>query len=223
MTTNHRGPAYRIETGRIVVRCWSPADARLLRAALDDSNEYLRPWIPWMKDEPKSLYETAAWLRKNRANFDLDEDCRYAIFDLDEQTLIGETGLYTRVGKGAREIGYWINKQSEGKGYASEATMATVKVAFKIDQVNRVEIHCAPENAVSAAIPAKLGFTHEATLKRRFEDSDGGIQDSMIWTLFAEEYPNSPASSIQITAMTASGQKFCSKPANGFYIPEPIA
>lgn len=176
-----------------------------------------------MKDEPKSLYETAAWLRKNRANFDLDEDCRYAIFDLDEQTLIGETGLYTRVGKGAREIGYWINKQSEGKGYASEATMATVKVAFKIDQVNRVEIHCAPENAVSAAIPAKLGFTHEATLKRRFEDSDGGIQDSMIWTLFAEEYPNSPASSIQITAMTASGQKFCSKPANGFYIPEPIA
>jgi len=206
MTTNHKGPAYRIETARMVIRCWSPADTPLLRATLDESNEYL-PWIPWMRDEPKSLYETAAWLRKNRANFDLDNDYRYAIFDLEEQTLIGETGLYTRVGKGAREIGYWINKQSGGKGYASEATMAMVKVAFEIDRVNRVEIHCAPENAISAAIPAKLGFTHEATLKQRFEDSEGGIQDTMIWTLFAEEYPNSPASTIRISAYDCIGEK----------------
>jgi RimJ/RimL family protein N-acetyltransferase len=160
-----------------------------------------------MKDEPKSLYETAAWLRRNRANFDLDKDYRYVIFDSAERTLIGETGLYTRAGKEAREIGYWINKQSAGKGYASEATMAMVKVAFEIDQVDRVEIHCAPENAISAAIPAKLGFTHEAILKRRFQDSEGGIQDSMILTLFAEDYPNSLASSIGISAYDCVGAK----------------
>lgn len=207
MTINRRGPAYRIESDRMVVRCWSPADAQLLREALDDSNEHLRPWIPWMKDEPKSLYETAGWLRKNRANFDLDKDYRYAIFDSDERTLIGETGLYTRAGKGAREIGYWINRRSAGKGYATEAAAAMVKVAFEIDRVDRVEIHCAPENVLSAVIPSKLGFSHEATLKRRYVDSEGSIHDSMIWTLFAEDYPNSPASSTRIAAYDCLGTK----------------
>lgn len=202
-----KGPAYRIVTERLMIRCWSPDDARLRRAALDDNNEHLRPWIPWMKDEPQSLYETAQWLRRTRADFDLDKDYRYAIFSADERTLIGETGLYTRVGKNAREIGYWIHKEWEGKGYATEATAAMARMAFEIDGVDRVEIHCDPENKMSLAIPAKLGFTHEATLKRRSRDSQERLCDSMVWTLFADSYPQSPASDIRLSAYDCIGEK----------------
>ena len=171
MSAKRTRPAYRVETDRVVIRCWSPADAPLVRKALDDSDEHLRPWIPWMKDEPRTLAGTAEWLRGRRADFDLDTDYRYGVFDRDEQTLIGEIDLLRRAGKGAREIGYWINKASEGKGYATEITTAMVKVAFEIDRVDRLEIHCSPVNGASARIPEKLGFTHEATLKRRFQDS----------------------------------------------------
>lgn len=59
--------AYRIETDRLLIRCWSPADAPVLRAAIDESDQHLRPWIPWMKDEPKTLDETASGLRIKRA------------------------------------------------------------------------------------------------------------------------------------------------------------
>ena len=56
-----------------------------------------------------------------------------------------------------------------------------------------MEIHCDPANLASAAIPRKLGYTHEATLRRRTHSSDGKVEDSMIWTLFAG-LPSKPRS-----------------------------
>ncbi len=41
--------AYRVETQRLVLRCWSPGDAPRLRAALDICDTHLRPMIPFMK------------------------------------------------------------------------------------------------------------------------------------------------------------------------------
>ncbi|MEE8119273.1 MAG: GNAT family N-acetyltransferase [Gammaproteobacteria bacterium] len=200
-----RRTVYRVETARTVCRCWSPADAKQLRAALDESNEYLRPWIPWMRDEPKTLQESAQWLRNNRANFDQDKDFRYAVFTPDETTLIGETGLYTRAGHGAREIGYWITKSCDGKGYATEVTQAMLKVAFEIDGIKHVEIHCAADNLPSLSIPKKLGFTLEKTLPEHMEDSAGNLHDSMIWVMHVADYPGSPASHFRIAAFDCTG------------------
>lgn len=207
MIGDRSGPAYRVETGRLVVRCWAPDDAPRLRAALDAADQYLRPWIPWMRHEPRSIDGTAGWLRATRARFDLDQDYRYGIFDREEQVLLGETGLYTRQGSDAREIGYWLTPESAGKGYATEAAAAMVRVAFEVDQVDRVEIRCVPANRPSAAVPAKLGFTHETTLRRRFEDSEGVIHDSMVWILFASDYPSSPARSVPLRAFDCIGRQ----------------
>ena len=42
-----RPPApYRIETGRLVLRCYEPDDAPLLKEAVDASIEHLLPWMP---------------------------------------------------------------------------------------------------------------------------------------------------------------------------------
>lgn len=48
-------PAYRIETKRLVVRCYNPSDAQLLAEAIAASLKHLRPWMPWARDEPESL------------------------------------------------------------------------------------------------------------------------------------------------------------------------
>ena len=85
--------AYRVETDRLVLRCWSPGDAPVLRAALDACDAHLRPMIPFMKDEPRSLQQTARWLREIRAAFDLGQMFRYVVFDAKEQKLLGENML----------------------------------------------------------------------------------------------------------------------------------
>lgn len=200
-----RGPAYRIETKRLVARCWSPTDAALLRAGLDANDQYLRPWIPWMRDEPRSIEETTQRLRAARAAFDSDSDFRYGLFEPGEQRLIGELALLTRVGPNAREIGYWIDRQHSGAGLATEAAAAAVRVAFEIDRVERLEIHHSAENVASGAVPKRLGFTLDATMRRRAHDSDDVVRDLMIWSLFADEYEASPARRFAISAYDCRG------------------
>lgn len=199
------GPAYRLETARLIARCWAPTDAGFLRAALDDNDGHLRPWIPWMRDEPKSLEETTLWLRRARAAFDSDAEYRYGLFEPAEQRLVGECSLFRRVGPNAREIGYWIDRSLTGRGLATEAAAAMVRVAFEIDRVERVEIHHAAANSASGAVPRRLGFTLDGTLRRRARGSDDVARDLAIWTLFADEYPASPASRAQVFAYDATG------------------
>jgi RimJ/RimL family protein N-acetyltransferase len=201
------GPAYRIRTPRLVVRCWEPADAPLFKAAIDASIEHLRPWMPWAAGEPQSLQAKIDLLRRFRGQFDLGQDFVYGILSADEAQVLGGTGLHTRPGKGAREIGYWLHKDHTGRGYASEATAALTRVAFEVDKVSRVEIHCVVENVRSAAVPRKLGYTHEATLRQRVPSNDGRSQDAMIWTLLADEYPSSPAAAMQVEAYDAAGRR----------------
>jgi RimJ/RimL family protein N-acetyltransferase len=197
--------AYRIETSRLVMRCWSPADARLLRACLDENDRHLRPWIPFMKDEPRSLEQTVEWLRSIRASFDLRQNYRYAVFDAGGEKLLGENMLLGRVGPGAFEIGYWTDRHAIGQGFATEATCAMIRLAFDIEKADRLEIKCQPENAASAAIPRSLGFTHDATLPRRASNSEGEPCDLMIWSLFAEDYPATPAAKTGMQAFDCLG------------------
>ncbi len=201
------GPAYRICTPRLVVRCWNPQDAPLLKAAIDASLEHLRPWMPWAHKEPQELAAKVDLIRRWRGNFDLGQDFTYGIFDREEIQVMGGTGLHTRPGKGAREIGYWIHAGHINQGLATETAAALTKVAFEIDRVERVEIHCDPANARSAAVPKKLGYTHEATLHKRMSTAEGRLHDIMIWTLFADDYVSSPAASADIEAFDVMGQR----------------
>jgi len=124
--------AYRIETERLVIRCYDPKDAILLKNAIDKSLDHLRPWMPWAHNEPESLEIKTARLRKYRGQFDLGIDYVFGIFNKEETILIGSTGLHTRPGEEAREIGYWIHQHHINKGYATEAAKALTIVGFEI-------------------------------------------------------------------------------------------
>ena len=200
------GPIYRIQTERLIIRCWEPGDAPLLKAAIDESREYLKTWMAWARSEPEDVQKYVEKLRKWRAMFDLGQDYIYGIFDRGEEMVLGGTGLHTRVGEGAREIGYWIHHDHIGKGLATEAVSALIKVAIEIDGVNRVEIHCNPDNVRSAAIPKKLGFTLEAVLKKRQRSLDKWL-DLMIWTLFADEYQSKSFAVFQVKAYDVIGRQ----------------
>ncbi len=198
---------YRVETERLVLRCWEPDDARLLKEAIDSSLDHLRPWMPWVAHEPQSVETKAERLRVFRGEFDLDRDYVYGILSRDERLAIGSSGLHTRLDEGGLEIGYWIRASHVGRGLATEGASALVKVAFEIAKAQRVEIHCRTDNTASAAVPRKLGFTHEATRRETSRDADGALHDSMIWTILAREYPTSPAARAAVAAYGAIGQR----------------
>lgn len=198
-------PAYRIETDRLVVRCYQPSDARLLAESVTESLEHLKPFLPWAYNEPEPFEEKEKRVVRFRGMFDLQQDYIYGIFNPEETKLLGGTGLHTRLGERQLEIGYWIHKDYINKGLATEVASALVQVAFEIIHLHRVEIHCDPDNLASASIPRKLGFTHEGTLRANSPSLDRWC-DSMIWGLLETEYPNSPASKIKIKVFDANGK-----------------
>ena len=206
MPANIPGPAYRIVTTRLVIRCYNPADAPLLKASVDESLEHLRPWMPWTKYEPTDIQTKINLLRDFRGRFDLGQDFVYGVFNLDETRLLGSSGLHTRPGPGAREIGYWIHQDFINQGLAGELSAALTRTAFEVDGVQRIEIHCDPANVRSAAVPRKLGFTHEATLRKHTRIDEDVFRDTMIWTLLKEDYPSSPCARAEIQAFDAMGR-----------------
>ena len=199
-------PAYRIETKRLVLRCWQPEDAALLQEAVTASKEHLLPFMPWAANEPEPVEAKAERMRTFRANFDRGEDFVYGVFNRDETRVLGGSGLHTRIGEEGLEIGYWIHKDFVVQGFATELAAALTKVAFEIYLVQRMEIHCAVQNVASAAVPRKLGYIHEAT-RRRLAFAYGEKSDSMIWTLFADEYPNTPSVTAEIKVFDVAGNQ----------------
>jgi RimJ/RimL family protein N-acetyltransferase len=207
MTTAVPGPAYRILTPRLVIRCWDPADAPLVSEAVTASVEHLRPWLDWVEAEPKSLQDRIATLRYFRGHFDQDKDLNYGIFGRDEQRVLGSVALHTGMGQGTFEIGYWIHATHTNQGLATEAAGALTKAAFELHGARRLGITCDVRNVCSAAVPRKLGYIHEAPLHRRGWDSEGTPRDVMVWSLFDDGYPASPAAQAQIEAYDAIGRR----------------
>lgn len=192
----------------MVVRCYEPHDAPLLKEAVDSSLEHLRPWMPWAHDEPQTLEQKVGLLRTFRGQFDLDQNFVYGLFSADESELVGGSGFHLRVGDDAFEIGYWIRASEEGKGLVTESTAALTRVGFEVCEVDRIEIHVEPENARSARIPQRLGYPEEARLRRRLYAAPGGEpRDTIVFTMFRSDYPGTPSASAQLEAFDALGER----------------
>jgi RimJ/RimL family protein N-acetyltransferase len=198
-------PPYRIETERLVVRCWEPRDAPLLKEAVDSSLDHLRPWMPWAHEEPQPLEAKVELLRRFRGRFDLGQDFVYGIFSADESEAVGGTGLHTRRGEGIFEIGYWISANRVGEGLCTEATAALTRVGFELCEIERIEIRVDPANEASLAIPRKLGFIEEGTLRGVLHGPDGSPRqsDSVVFALLRGEFERN----VEVKAFDAVGER----------------
>ena len=101
----------------------------------------------------------------------------------DSDVIIGGSGLH-RINWEVPcfEIGYWVWTAYGGKGYITEAVAGITDFAFQQLGANRVEIRCDALNVRSAAIPQRLGFTHEATLINESRHHlSNALRDTMIF------------------------------------------
>ncbi len=194
---------YRIVTPRLVVRCYHPADAPLLKASVDENREHLSRFMPWAR-APEDLEMYVQRLRGFRARFDRDEDYTMGIFSPTEDELMGGTGLHARVEEGAREIGYWIGARHEGKGYVSECVAALTRFAIELAGLRRVEIGIDPANERSMKVPQRLGYVEEARLRNRLE----GGADKLVFSMFASAFAGSPCASAAFEVYGAAGDRW---------------
>ena len=203
-TTTHA--PYRIETARLLLRCWEPADAPRLCEALAENLEHLRPWLPWVALEPEPVDAKLLKLQQWRAEFDQNKEFRFGIFDRATSQVLGSIGLHNRIGAGALEIGYWLRGQSTRQGYATEAAAAMVRIGFQVMKLRRMEIHCDPRNVASAGVPRRLSFHPALTIMNQCHDPDMNPRNTSIWVLRAATFAQSTAAKQEVRAFDALGR-----------------
>ncbi len=154
----------------------SETDAAAFFGLTDANRRHLRAWLPWV-DHTTTIEDTAGYIRKCETDFHagtkIDVGIRY------QGEWVGSIGLNDISPEHRKaEIGYWLAEDAQGKGIMTKAVHALVYYAFGELNLNRVWIRCATNNRKSAAVPRRLEFVHEGTLRQNewmhdhFEDHD---------------------------------------------------
>ncbi|MFL5927097.1 MAG: GNAT family N-acetyltransferase [Gaiellaceae bacterium] len=192
-----------------MIRCYEPDDAPLLKTVVDASLDHLRPWMPWARFEPQTLDEKVELCRSFRGQFDLDQNYVYGVFTPDESEQLGGSGFHKRSHDGSLEIGYWVAAGAVGRGIATEVTAVQVRVGFEVCDLDRIDIQVEPRNEASLAIPRKLGFKEEGTLRRRLDPGGEGEQrrDSIVFSMLREELEGSPCAAYAYSAYDVIGRQ----------------
>jgi RimJ/RimL family protein N-acetyltransferase len=179
-----------IETERLVIRSPMPGDGLAVNEALLETWDSLHHWMPWARERP-TVAETEERARQSRINFVSRADLPMFMFLRERPTVaVGGTGLHRIDWAVPRfEIGYWVRRSLEGKGYVSEAVRALTRLAFGTLGAQRVEIHCGHRNLRSQRVAERCGFVLEGRLRNQRRETTGELRDTLVYALL----PSDPA------------------------------
>jgi ribosomal-protein-serine acetyltransferase len=160
-------------------------DAPRLQELIERNRDRLASWFDWAAGQ--DLAETQAFLRGAEQEADRGETFQAGVVrDGEIVGLAGFVAVDRRLG--LTRIGYWLDREHEGRGTMTAAVRALVDLAFGEWGLNRVEIRAAAGNRRSRAIPERLGFRQEGVL-RQAERVGGRLLDSVVYAMLAEDWP----------------------------------
>lgn len=146
----------RIDVPGLEVRTWGESDVDDLAEAVRESLEHLRPWMPWIAQEPLPRHERrdliVRWERERLAG----RDAVYAI--LRGGRVVGGTGAHHRGAPDGLEIGYWLRPDAQGAGIVTSVVRGLTTALLALPGITHVEIRMDEANARSAAVPARCGY-----------------------------------------------------------------
>jgi RimJ/RimL family protein N-acetyltransferase len=154
--TSH--PPERIELDALFLRRERLGDEDLIAGAVHENLDRLRQWMPWATAEAAMSSTQRERLITVEQGWDDGNDFSFLLIDATETELLGIFGLHARIGPAAIEMGYWLSRSAEGKGYAANAASALTDIALELLDISRVEIHCDEANIRSQRIPQRLGY-----------------------------------------------------------------
>jgi len=175
-----------IETERLFLRRWRESD-------LHDLNEYGRQLFVALRAgfEPhKSIDDSKTILDR----FILDET-KWAIELKDGGKVIGSIGLEIKDKNRAdliqreRKIGFVLNEQYHGQGYATEATKAMMTYGFTVLKLFLIRITHCEANRQSRRVIEKCGFHFDGV--KRFHNVwkyDGVLHHYLDYSLTVDEW-----------------------------------
>lgn len=175
-----------LKAGRgLELRPLSLREAGTLFALVEANRNHLRRWLPW-PDSNVSALDSRAYILRMRAQSRAGSARSYGLWWKSE--LVGVAGfVWIDSANRSGAIGYWLAKAAEGHGLMTLAVSALLRHGFRTLKLNRIEIRAGVRNRRSRAIPERLGFRHEGTLRQAERLADRYV-DHAVYGLLNEEW-----------------------------------
>jgi ribosomal-protein-serine acetyltransferase len=131
---------------------------------VDAQRLYLRQWLPWV-DGTTSVEDTQIFIRESMQHNTAGS--RLTTFMMVGDEIAGSIGVvhFNKDHKKC-EIGYWLREDLQGRGIMTKSCAGFIQHLFKKKDLHRIEILVAGGNRKSRAVPQRLGFTNEGTLRQ---------------------------------------------------------
>ncbi|MBN9387800.1 MAG: GNAT family N-acetyltransferase [Chloroflexi bacterium] len=164
--------------------------AQALFELTDRSREHIREWLPWV-DGSTTVEASRNFIKISLKQYAENDGLAVGIWYKGE--LAGTASFHYFDWHTRRtEIGYWLGQEFTGKGLMTRAVRRLVEYGFDELNLNRIEIRCAPGNRKSRAIPERLGFTAEGTLRQVGFIHDNILVDMVVYGLLKDEWAANP-------------------------------
>jgi RimJ/RimL family protein N-acetyltransferase len=170
-----------LTAGALVLRAWRGGDVDAVWAALQDPETRL-----WNGGGVRSR-DDAARLVTARADWSAGDHASWAVVDGADRVLGAVSVHSIDVVQNDAEIGYWTAPAARGQGVAAGAVDAACRWVFATLPVDRIELCHAVENAASARVAEKAGFTLEGRLRRSYRYGDGVKHDELLWARLGDD------------------------------------
>ncbi len=155
-----------------------------LLALVDANRARLGQWLNWVHSS-RTREDVLQYVETARRDFVKPDFLHFLIFR--QGVMVGGCGLILKELTNCGEIAYWIDAKWEGRGIVSACCRALIDYAFGELELSRVQIRCATGNARSAAIPKRLGFSLEGTLRENIR-TNNRLDDAYCFGLLRSEW-----------------------------------
>ncbi|HYO29375.1 MAG TPA: GNAT family protein, partial [Thermomicrobiales bacterium] len=179
-------PTYPIVTERLLLRPFAAADLDAL-AAIQSRPEVAR-YLYW-KPRPRAEVAGALERRLEQTRIEAEGDALVlAVVVRETDTLVGDVLLWWRSAEHRQgEVGYVFHPDHAGRGYATEASRAALRLGFEDLGLHRIVARCDARNGASARVMERLGMRREAHLREN-EFVKGEWCDELVYALLEDEW-----------------------------------
>jgi RimJ/RimL family protein N-acetyltransferase len=144
-----------LHTPRLTLRPLVPRDAVTLYGIYQV--EGVLQYFP--NPNPPPLEKVERFIAGQQAHWEAYGYGNWGIVPKGKMDIIGWAGLQFLPETNETEVGYLLNRQSWGKGYATEATRASLRFGFEGFNFPEIIALVHPNNAASLKVAAKCGLT----------------------------------------------------------------
>ena len=174
-----------------------PAHPDLAAAALDyyhRNRAHLEPWGPTPGPQYYSEEYWRSQLRQGARSWMEGHSARFLLtMPAEPERIIGTVG-FSNIVRGvfqACHLGYGIDRAREGQGLMREALQSAIAFAFDELKLHRIQANYQPDNARSAALLQRLGFSIEGQAKD-YLFLDGAWRDHVLTSLTNPNFNGRP-------------------------------